>query len=717
MPQVAVAVGAAVAASAGASLATAIGLGSLGGTILGAIGSAVVGSVLSKAFAPDEPDIGGAKISSQGLTRQIRQPIVEHKIIYGEARVGGAITFMEVSSDTKYLHIITTLAGHECEAINEVWFDDYAITDDMMDGSGNVTEGRYDGYVRIKKHLGATDQTADSDLVSETSADSTYRGRGIAYIYVRLKYDRKVFFGGVPNISAVVQGKKLYDPREDDTIYSSNSVLFIRDYLKNEKYGYGAKDYAIDDDNISSGANIADEFIDTEGKDFEVASVDATDDWIELEDELLFTQRGDRVRAIGTIPAGLSSGVDYYVIPYQQKGNDVYNARIKLATSLENALAGTTVNITGTGSSFTVRKIAEARYHGGGVIDTKHSLKPNIENMLSSQAGRLTRVGQQLYVLPGAYRTPAVSYDENDIVGGVVVDAKVSRTDRFNTVKGVYRSPINNDQPSDYPTVTNSTYVTQDNGEQIIKEIDQNFTQKPHQAQRIAKIELERVRQEIAVSCPVTLKAMQTKAGDVIEFSFDAYGFSNNKFEVVSWNLDLQNMQINMELRETASGVYDWNSGEETAVDLAPNTNLPNAFTVPIVAGFSLDSVLVETQSGDKTFKVVASWDISENEYVASGGNYEIEFKKTTDSVYSSAAKVDGTVTEQQITGLQPDITYDIRIIAYNNFGVPSAPSEISGFTVGSTITTNVEDWENETLSRDGDDWENDTLGDEDWET
>jgi len=35
---------------------------------------------------------------------------------------------------------------------------------------------------------------------------------------------------------------------------------------------------------------------------------------------------------------------------------------------------------------------------------------------------------------------------------------------------------------------------------------------------------------------------------------------------------------------------------------------------------------------------------------------------------------------------------------------------------VGSTVTTDTEDWENETLSRTGDDWENDTLSSEDWE-
>jgi hypothetical protein len=35
-------------------------------------------------------------------------------------------------------------------------------------------------------------------------------------------------------------------------------------------------------------------------------------------------------------------------------------------------------------------------------------------------------------------------------------------------------------------------------------------------------------------------------------------------------------LSIDLVLRETASGVFDWSSGEETAIDLAPNTMLPN---------------------------------------------------------------------------------------------------------------------------------------------
>ena len=70
-----------------------------------------------------------------------------------------------------------------------------------------------------------------------------------------------------------------------------------------------------------------------------------------------------------------------------------------------------------------------------------------------------------------------------------------------------------------------------------------------------------------------------------------------------------------------------------------------------------------------------------------------------------------------EIAQLQPNITYDIRIRAFNNLNAKSGYTTIDDFTVGSNVTTDTEDWENSTLSRSGDDWENDTLTAEDWES
>ena len=186
----------------------------------------------------------------------------------------------------------------------------------------------------------------------------------------------------------------------------------------------------------------------------------------------------------------------------------------------------------------------------------------------------------------------------------------------------------------------------------------------------------------------------------------------------MEWSLNSEDGTpvINMTCRENASAVYDWNNGEETAVDPAPNTSLWNPFDVVVVSGFSLDSMPTFTQNFDRVYKIRASWDLSDDQYVLSGGWYEIEYKASADSTYISAGRVDGSVTEMELTVLKPDTLYDVRIYAYNRLGVRSQPTTLTGFLVGTSITTNTEDWENETLPRNNTDWENDTATSEDWE-
>ena len=98
----------------------------------------------------------------------------------------------------------------------------------IKDADGNVVNSA----LRINKHLGTTNQAADADLVAEDSAWSTeHRARGVAYIYIRAEFDTSVFPQGLPTFSAIVKGKKVYDPRTSTTAWSANAALCLRDYL------------------------------------------------------------------------------------------------------------------------------------------------------------------------------------------------------------------------------------------------------------------------------------------------------------------------------------------------------------------------------------------------------------------------------------------------------------------------------------------------------
>jgi len=193
-----------------------------------------------------------------GQTGQLvnaRDPISPFDFVYGETRKGGVITYYETTgANNKYLHQILVLAGHEVEAINDIYLNDEVVT---LDNNGFVTSTPWNSKIRIKKNLGTAAQAADSDLLSESEQiTSDFRGRGIAYLYIRYEYDQDVFANGLPLVTAVVRGKKVYDPRTASTAYSNNAALCVRDYIASS---YGLNDTQIDDVDFAAAANICDE--------------------------------------------------------------------------------------------------------------------------------------------------------------------------------------------------------------------------------------------------------------------------------------------------------------------------------------------------------------------------------------------------------------------------------------------------------------------------
>jgi len=198
-------------------------------------------------------------------------------VIYGERRVGGVRVFVSTKNapggdPNEFLYIALAMAEGEVESIYDLYIDDVPITD-----------SKYSGLYTYNVHTGADDQVYDP-LLTEANAGwtSDHKLSGVAYIAIRLKWNSNVF-SGVPDITAVVKGRKVYDPRSANTVYSNNPALSIRDYLTNNRYGKGVPLSAIDDTAFSNAANDCDESVtfypDGEnGKIFECNTVLQTDE-------------------------------------------------------------------------------------------------------------------------------------------------------------------------------------------------------------------------------------------------------------------------------------------------------------------------------------------------------------------------------------------------------------------------------------------------------
>jgi len=557
---------------AGAGAIAGFAAGTAGAYFATTFVSTLVLGAVSKAMAKTPT---GASITQQDKTVTSRQPIAPHNVIYGRTRIGGTILYMESTNANKYLHVVVAIAGHEIDEVEKFYFNDVEVG---IDGSGNVDAGQYKDRARIQYKLGTDDQTAFADLVAESDGKWTnnHRVRGRALVYMRLEYDQNVFINGVPNLSVVVRGKKVYDPRTETTVWSANPALCVTDYLTNNKYGMAAV-YAeeIDEEALIAAANICDE--------------DVT----------------------------------------------------KVGGGTEN------------------------RYEMHGSFATSSQPEDIINQMVFAMAGRCVWSGGVWRILAGAYYTPTLTFDEGDLRGGIKVQSLVSRRESFNGVKGVFASVDDNYILSDFPPINSAVFVAKDNGEENLKSIELPFTTSASMAQRLAKIELLRARQQITVAMPMKLVGMKANVGDIVQINNTRMGWSSKPFEVVSANIAFgETVGVDIDLREVSTDVYDWSTSEEQTYDPAPNTNLPSGFVSEPVGISITDTLAISAETIITQLVVtVTGSDVFED-------RFEVQAKPSTSDDFLNLGQASGNIF--QLANVIDGAIYNVRARAINVFGVRS---------------------------------------------
>lgn len=143
-----------------------------------------------------------------------------------------------------------------------------------LSGDTITVDAQYSGYsktvqyqwtdsaskARIRSYLGSPSQTADATLISLFPAlwTSAHRARGVAYLICEFSYDEQAYPSGLPSVSAVIRGAKLYDPRTGLTAWSENPALMARHILTHPQFGKRTSLTAAEDARIIAAANACD---------------------------------------------------------------------------------------------------------------------------------------------------------------------------------------------------------------------------------------------------------------------------------------------------------------------------------------------------------------------------------------------------------------------------------------------------------------------------
>jgi hypothetical protein len=501
------------------------------------------------------------------------------------------------------------------------------------------------------------DQPAGDYMASLTANDSQYpttaRGGGIAYLYLNVGYDTTQF-PGEPEIRVTVNGKNtIWDPRTSTYGFSTNWALQVADVITDPIFGLG-------DPSVNQAQLI-------------------------VCDQMVLTSQGNEFN--------FSQHIHY---------------------------------------------------------DTSTSPGDALAMMMPAAAGKLTRVGGQWNIVPAYWQGVSFAFDESTLTDAISWSPNRSFKDLVNCVNGTYTAPnypyaltgdlydkagwyygVTNNlwpyawQPTSFPQYaadvlhgySSNQFLAEDGGIMLPMELTLRAVISVVQAQRVAKINMMRNRQQGTGTFPMSLAAWQAQPIDVMNFTMGAMGWSGKYLEFDKIKMVAEPVKgaggedgalalsCSVSVQETDPSVYEWSITEElTPEDITsmamqmPNTPAPpSSMTVTSSAGTALIGA-----DGNVTPRALVSWTAPADNTVT---QIQVQYQAVGATTWLSAGIVDvslfqtfvtgvvaGSAYNFQIRSLRPSGTFSTWVTASDTMSITLSISATSGVIVApsGTLTTAV---------------------------
>lgn len=688
-------------------------------------------SVAYSAYMMASMEKPNTQSDAQNRLQTVRSSIQPHRIIYGRCMAGGVLVYAQshsidpVSSitlpgDNVFISLVVAFTGHEIESFDEIWLNDKISTDNSF--KRHVPEIPAEGYtindeisgtvfvetkaaipahdeawVNIRYYKGTTTQTADAFLMSlppkptniisqvptagvdELVVEGTYSGIGIAVFTITIAStagtvdtfnwrDDKGHSGSFVSINYTTDGLGVITTIFN-TLVDGISIKFTSatGHSQGEVWEVRAFDGTPWDSNCTLS-----------GRSYVVVTLQKNDTVFPngLPNIKALIKGNNKIYDPRTGVTGYTNNWalcirDYLTKPYglNAPSGDINSA---IAISAAN-ISDETISLANGGS--------QKRYTMDGSFTVDKSPTAVMNEMLVSAFGAIAWTQGQYAILPAAYYAPDSTFygmnpnvqglTESDLRGPIKVRPTPSMKDKFNTVKGTYVS-TETWQVVDFPPVKNAGYIAQD-GYEIVKDIQFGYITNAAQAQRIAKIILEKGRQSINVDFPAKWSAFPLAVGWTVPVTIANLGWNQKIFTVRDWNLATDG-GVDLMLQEDAAGCYAWNSGEETVGDLAQNTILPDPRTVAIPTNLQVWEELYTTNINSViNSRTILAWD------ALNVRQYEVNYMNSLNTIWNVLPiTLDTLMTMDDV----PPGVSKFRVRAMNHFGVWGEWSETLTFNV-----------------------------------
>jgi hypothetical protein len=579
-------------------------------------------------------------------------------VVYGKALIGSTVVwkgvtnrqvypatpagFTKLSNETggvtqngtrgrRNLYRAVSLCEGPVEAIENVTIDGTGYDDDKFTKRNNL---HWDCYAHtgdgannyFSEWASAGDSQANPGVLSQW--DSTKHASYIAMAYENCYLDGKSpAFQGEPQTKYLVKGRKVYDPRLDSTVpggvgshrhtddstwaYSSNPALCVLDYLTASRYG--------------KGIDIADVEIST------------------------FMSAADACEEQVTIPAKLTNttgSTQEYYDPFW--GIRVSIANLSTISTYRPEQTSTTID----------------RFSMNIALDPTKNVLDNLNEMLNCFKANLLYVNGTYRLHMDGVESSVMSITDDDIIGSINI-TQGSREDRMNHLKLTF---VNANKQHKEDTVawpkldssTYSTYLAEDNNEELHEEISINGITDSYQAEDLAEFLVRDSRNNLTLNLGLGPRFAALIPGDVVDVTTDAGNYVAKYFRVQQVVIDPDTLNVKATLREYDSSVYTWDSSKG---------NEPLGYTfdagsfndvLPAVSGLVATGSINTEADGSTTNVIDVQWtEIQDTEVSA----LEVLWSSQGNNYWNSVMVTDpDTQTEVQLQVPYANQIYDITV-------------------------------------------------------
>ena len=307
-------------------------------------------------------------------------------------------------------------------------------------------------------------------------------------------------------------------------------------------------------------------------------------------------------------------------------------------------------------------------------LDTSQKIIDNVREILKGCRGYLPYTQGTYKLIIETIGSASITLTEDDIIGGYTLSVP-TKNERYNRVIVGFVNPDRNYQVDEvqFPPIDDSglpsadqhaTMKASDGGFLLEGRFDFTTITTPYQAEEMAEVILRRSRQALTLGLTVSFDAYDLAIGDIVNITHSSLGFSAKPFRVMGMTFN-EDFTIGLSLVEYQASHYTWATKTQQAT--IPTTNLPNPFNIQPPASITLNDQLIQYNDGTVIVALDITLGASPDSFV---DYYQVEYKLSSDTDYIIYAQ--GSGLTHRVLNVIDQETYDVRVKAYNSFGVGS---------------------------------------------